>query len=905
MHTLTGSAADLRSEAADAFRRARTEPAALLALVGPEDGRHWDALSADPATAAIAHLAIGLAATELHDLPMARRYFADARDIAASAGLGQWVVEADIKLALVLATAGELEAALAQLDRVNSVEGAGEGTGGAGAGSGTVLEDMGSAVARMECQRALILQRLGRTDEALDAYRRGLAALRQDGDRVGEARVLTNRGLLHAYAGRFEVAQSELRRAARLYREAHQPLLAAYIRHNQGFVAARQGDIPSALRAYEGAARSMARLGVRHPAALVDYCETLLRANLITEARQVGRAALEQIEAAGMETDLAEARLLVAEVSLAAGDLDDAEELAVLAELALLAQSRSAWAVMARYAWLRVRWARGDRTEETMAAARDIARDLSRAGWASSAAHARVLSARIALERGDLAAAEAQLATAAARGRRAPADIRIQAWYAEALLRWSRGDAPGAESALRAGMRVLDGYRATLGATELRVNAGHHGSDLGRLALQIAVHCADAQRVLTWAERSRAATVRLTPVRPPADDELALRLVELRALNERVDEAAHAMDDTTGLLREKAALEDLIRRTTWHATGFRTVGSPPPSVKELRRPLDRRVLVEYVESDGVLHAVLVRDGRSQLWRIGTLADIEREVESLRFSLDRLASARGARGSQEVMEQAFVRSADRLDGMLFGEMRRAIGDRPLVLVPTGVLHLLPWHALPSCRDRPLSIAPSAAVWLQAVARPRSSPGPVVLVAGPAVPQAIEELDQLTSIYGADAVTRLDGPAATAKAVTAALDGAGLAHVAAHGSFRADNPLFSSMRMADGPLTVYELERLSQAPRCVVLSSCNAGMAAVRPGNELLGLSSAFFALGTTTLVASVLLVGDDQTRRLMVEFHRLLARGVQAPAALAQAQSLCGGDDVRARASASSFLCYGA
>jgi CHAT domain-containing protein len=228
----------------------------------------------------------------------------------------------------------------------------------------------------------------------------------------------------------------------------------------------------------------------------------------------------------------------------------------------------------------------------------------------------------------------------------------------------------------------------------------------------------------------------------------------------------------------------------------------------------------------------------------------------------------------------------------------------VIVPTGTLHALPWTALASCRDRPVSVCPSAATWVAAKSRSTATAGDVtVLAAGPGIEHSREELDELGAIY--PGATRLEGASATARSVTAALDGASLAHVVAHGSFRADNPLFSSLRMADGPLTVYELEALSQAPHRVVLSSCNAGLSAVRPGDELLGLSAAFFALGTATLVASTLLVGDDVTRRLMVDFHRVLAGGADPPTALAEAQASTDPTDLRAVASASSFVCLGA
>jgi CHAT domain-containing protein len=198
-----------------------------------------------------------------------------------------------------------------------------------------------------------------------------------------------------------------------------------------------------------------------------------------------------------------------------------------------------------------------------------------------------------------------------------------------------------------------------------------------------------------------------------------------------------------------------------------------------------------------------------------------------------------------------------------------------------------------------VVPSAAWWARA-AEPQRDPGParVTLVAGPGVPAGEAEVRELADGYPAPAV--LTGPAATVDAVTAALDGAGLAHIAAHGNFRADQPLLSSLRLADGPLTGYDLERLSVAPRLIMLASCSTAMAEVRPGDELMGFAAALLAQGTSAVVAPVLPVPDEATRLAAHAVHRALRSGAGPAAALAAAGQA--GTD---RFTAAAFLCLGA
>jgi CHAT domain-containing protein len=123
---------------------------------------------------------------------------------------------------------------------------------------------------------------------------------------------------------------------------------------------------------------------------------------------------------------------------------------------------------------------------------------------------------------------------------------------------------------------------------------------------------------------------------------------------------------------------------------------------------------------------------------------------------------------------------------------------------------------------------------------------VLVAGPDLEGAAEEVARLGRVYPDG--RRLSGRRATARATARAMEGAALADIAVHGSFRADNPLVSSLHLADGPLTAHELERLRRAPHLVVLSACEAARSDVRPGDELMGFTSAMLALGAATLVA---------------------------------------------------------
>lgn len=178
-----------------------------------------------------------------------------------------------------------------------------------------------------------------------------------------------------------------------------------------------------------------------------------------------------------------------------------------------------------------------------------------------------------------------------------------------------------------------------------------------------------------------------------------------------------------------------------------------------------------------------------------------------------------------------------------------------------------------------------------------------MAGPDVPGGRAEVERLARLY--PEASRLTGRNATTERVLALLDGADLTHLAAHGTFRADNPLFSSLRMADGPLTVYDLERLEAVPRVVVMPSCESAVSEVGVGDELLGLAAALLRIGCAGLVAPTVTIPDDASRPLMLSLHRRIKDGTPPPVALAEAASATGGDSPPEIAARLGFISLGA
>ncbi len=835
----------------------------ILAASRPREGlaRARAILAGRPAPleASVAHHAAGTVLREFGDLDAAVSELRAAVRAARQAGSPAREADSRASLGVALAYAGRTSAGLAALDQAGR-------------------QASGVQAARILHRRAIVLWTLGRNPEALGDLHRAVATLRREGDTIWVGRALTARALVYLAQGHIRRAADDLGAAERLFAGTGHELESAYLVHNQAIVAFRTGDLPMALSYLDEAARRYSALDVPLPDLHIDRCAVMLAAGLPRDALTRAEQAIGEFDRIrGQSTKKAELLLAAASAALASEQPQVALARAQAARRLFRAQHRERWAAYAGFLVLSARFAQGGGSAPLLRAAGQLAVDLDRLG-SVEAPQAHLLAGRIALRLGRPDESRRHLGAAARSRLRGPAYSRAAGWLAEALLAETASDPRRLLHACRRGLDLLDGHRLTLGASELRAQATAAGAELAELAQRQTLRSGRPRPLLYWSERWRATALAVPPVRPGDDRELAADLSAARDAASRLAQAQARGHPVAALRQQQRALEDAVRARVMRAPGSAEAdGGRELDPGALLDALGGTRLVQIVSIGAVLHVLVCGDGRVRHIAAGQADQAIRATELARFGLRRLAHSRLSReppeGPQDSVDRAFALLAvtgRQLEQTLLGDAVRHLGDGPVVIVPPGRFHAIPWSLLPSLRDRVVSVAPSARAWLRARAAVPPARRHVVLARGPGLGTGGAEVPALAPLY--DDVTVLGEADATSKHLLDALDGAWLAHIAAHGTFRADSPLFSSLRMADGPLTVYDFERLHRAPHLVILPCCDSGRLAPAGADELLGLVSSLLPLGTAGVVASVAPLNDHAAVPLMLDLHRRLHSG---------------------------------
>ena len=565
-------------------------------------------------------------------------------------------------------------------------------------------------------------------------------------------------------------------------------------------------------------------------------------------------------------------------------------------------QEREAWRLLAEYAALRARFEAKTSDGATSSDAARLAEELGAIGLLSESQHCHLLAGRIAMRAGALQEARRQLGAASGARRRGPSLDRAKAWHAEALLRQAEGNTAGSSRAIEAGFKAIRDYRLTLGAADLRSHAAAHGLALSVLAIEQGLASGSPWRVLKAVESWRSESSQVAAARPPSDPELTRLLSELRRVSAEIRETAVTGGTTHPLLVQEAKIESDIKAMSRRLRGSGVVRATAPTSRDaIVDGLGDRRLISYFRHAGDIYAVTVHRGSIALERLIEAERAADEVSSLLFSLTRLAHGAGSARSLDAAAVAVDQSLEALRQWLLDPL---ISDgEAMTVVPTAALHRLPWPALDP--GRILTVVPSLESWMVASSRLRGLQGTpkASLVAGPDLPGAVQEVSRIARLYPNH--RRRTGRNARTDLVLEDIEGSDVAHLAAHGTFRYDNPSFSSLQMHDGPLTVYDFEQIESPPKVMVLSSCDTAVTKVVAGDELLGLSSALIGIGVSSLVAPVVPIDDEAATDLMVALHRGLVAGEATPVALAKAMLLDDSGSDPEKALRSSFVVFGA
>lgn len=729
-------------------------------------------------------------------------------------------------------------------------------------------------------QRGLLLTMIGRVDDAVRCFDAAVPLLERAEERVALARTLLNRAFIHQIAGQVRPALADLARSEEISRELGMAVQVAKAFHGRGSCLLLAGDIPGALRAFDHAEQGYAADADGMLVVLaVEKARAMLAAGLAADAAGVLDAALPRFDGLGMNQEHAEAELTRAQIALAVGDHVAARRWAIQAERRFRRRRNETWAAVAALTRLRAEFAASTRVVRVATTAAGLAERLRELGLDNDAEAAELLAARAHLRRGEVDRAAARVRTQP--GRRSTLDTRLQRHVVRALIADARGDRPATFRHARAGLARLAAHRSHFGSIDLRTGAATLGAELATAGLDAALADGRPATVFRWLEHSRAQAFRSRAVHPLDDPGTADALAELRQRSRvaRASELEGRRDAAAA--RRCAELERQIRAHSWRASGtgeHQAEASLAAVRAELRAA--GAALASYFIVGTRINAFLVTDRTARIVELGDLRTATETTTRLRGDMDVLSGRRLPAALDAAVRNSARHLLSVLTEHLMAPMRPYLGDADLVVVPTGPLSGVPWGLLPDLRGRPVTVSPSATVWLsgrQAPARPVAG---TLLVAGPNLGHAEREVEQLAAIHQ-DSET-LSGADATIESTIKALDGCGVAHFAAHGHHEQDSVLFSRLDLADGPLMAYDIHQLGAAPQHVILASCDVGKVVVRAGDEILGFTAALLYSGTRTVVSSVARMDDAAAVDVMTAYHRGLSRGVTPARALADA-----------------------
>lgn len=789
-------------------------------------------------------------------------------------------------------------------------------------------------LAQLETNVGNIYYMLDRYHKALEHYDLARKALESSG---GNSKMLAlidlNRANVFTELDQPDKALILLAAAARSFDRTRQFVLAAQARYHIAYLEFLRGNYNTGLRGYYTTRDRLAALGSIHLVAWCDLeiAEILLALNAFDEALQNASSAQARFKELDMPYESARAQMVSALAATGIGRFEQARSDLTEARVVFASNKNTTFTATAECYLAEVAIKLGDTGEASRLSELGL-RTFARQRLFTKAANARLLTARAAYQAGDLAMAHrrAKAALRSIEDRFAPA-VAYASHHLLGKVARDRGTNRVALASFRRAVEIVERMRGGIAADEFKAtflgDKIEVYEDAIRSCLDEPGHTSieEAFRLVESAKSRGLADLLANYLgeapQPGAavGDQRETRAKLLKLIEELNWHSSHAnLEDQKGGQRRAVVAErcsrDVARCERQIGQLFSRLeaqGSPlndvqrlrAATVSELQDTLEHdETAVEYFTTlDEISAFVVTRNSIDVVRNFASRREVEQTIAALKFQIEKFNYGPSYASEHfDQLNQAATQHLGSLYRQLLAPIERLVRDHKLIVIPHGVLHYVPFHALLNRKGYlidqfEISYSPSATVLKLCREMARQSEisnlkshtptglGRLVALglSQPDTPAVDGEIKALAALFP-DAV-KLIGEFATRDNLMRAAPKAKYLHLASHGYFRRDNPMFSFLRLADSNLNFYSLLDLKLSAEMVTLSACHTGVNKVFPGDELHGLMRGFLHAGSPSLVASLWATSDASTAELMKHLYSRISTGASKRSALRAAQ----------------------
>lgn len=766
-------------------------------------------------------------------------------------------------------------------------------------------------LARLDANMGNVLYRQDRFEEALGLYQRAYTAFLEIGQPQDVAIALKNTATCLISLNDFRQALNTYRQARAYCVEHQMPLLVAVADYNIAYLYYLRGEYTHSIELYRAARQDCEGLGDAYRQALcdLDQSEMYLELNLAEEGAHLARRAHDAFQELGMGYEAAKAQTNLA-ISLSRhGDTALALDLFNGARSLFERENNRAWiATIDLYQALVFH--RQHRLAEARLLVHNALAFFVPSPLVGKAVLCQLLLARIHLDAGRKRQARSVCVTAIERLEKAESPaLGYQAYYVLGVIEEAMGAPEEAYQAYLKAHDHLENLRSHLKAEELKIAFLKDKLEvyeaLVRMCLSRGSDAAHLEAAFAYIEqaksRSLADLIAFRSQGLPASRKTEHALVEQvntlrgelhwysRTIQHLEGRAANLRAPQLEKLRraardcEQSLVEALanLREEDQEYSNLQTAGSIGLAAIRASLPLDAMLVEFYRVGDTFLVCLLSRESL-KIVPVGAASGLRRALQLLRFQLSKFRfGADYVRTFQQQLLDATNAHLQEFYEQLIAPIEDDLKSaRHLIIAPHDFLHYLPFHALLTSDghclgDRfSISYTPSASVYYlcaskKAAPSDRSPLGRslVLGVPDPAAPQIMDEVRAVTSVLPNAEV--FVGAAVTHDLLREKGPGSRFVHIATHGWFRQDNPMFSSISLGTSHLSLFDLYQLNLPAELITLSGCGTGLNVVVGGDELLGLVRGLLYAGAHGVLVTLWDVHDQSTAEFMKLFYERL------------------------------------